>query len=198
MVFRHTVLFRYKDSITPEQIVLQKKGLAYLAFGCPTVRAYDFGTDLFGGSTLMREVKPWKRTPLWKARAEGPICNYDVALHEDFDDMAGFEEYGADYRNQGVHWEVSEYNEAVCDDEFTARADWWYDGPPINERGGVRHTSLFLWDDGVTDSQKGQAKEALQSLRGSVPGVRRVTTGDNFGARSLVVVASCVGVTVTI
>jgi hypothetical protein len=180
VLLRHTALFMYRDSTTAEQKLSMWKGLAYLAFGCPSVRAFDFGHDLFGGSTPLLEVKPWKRTPLWKARKSGPPCNFDVSIDLDFDDQAGMDDYNKD----DVHHEVGEYNASVCRAEFTARADWWYDGPPLIERGKIRHVSLFLWDDGVADSKKREAKEALASLKKSVPTVRRVTLGDNIGTHT--------------
>jgi hypothetical protein len=180
-VLRHTALFMYRDFVTEQQKLTMKKGLAYLAFGCPSVRSFDFGADLLGGTKPLLEVKPYRRTPLWKARKSGPPSNYDVAIHLDFDDAAGLE----DYNHNDVHHEVGEYNASVCRAEFTARVDWWYDGPsPLTERGKVRHVSLFLWDDDLADAKKAEVKAALASLK-AVPSVRRVTIGDNVeGARA--------------
>jgi hypothetical protein len=176
-VLRHTALFMYRDFVTEQQKLTMKKGLAYLAFGCPSVRSFDFGADLLGGTKPLLEVKPYRRTPLWKARKSGPPSNYDVAIHLDFDDAAGLE----DYNHNDVHHEVGEYNASVCRAEFTARVDWWYDGPsPLTERGKVRHVSLFLWDDDLADAKKAEVKAALASLK-AVPSVRRVTIGDNVG-----------------
>ena len=107
------------------------KGSAYMRFTCPSVRALDFGTDLYGGSTVLAETKPWKRTPRWRGRAEGPPSSYDVALHLDFDDQAGIDDYNKD----DVHHEVAVYNAAVCQGEYTARIDWWYDGAPLITTG---------------------------------------------------------------
>jgi hypothetical protein len=179
-VLRHTALFIYKDDTGDEQVLRALKGLAYLSYGCPSVQAVDFGKDLFGGSTRLREIKPWNRTPLWDARTEGPPTNFDMALNLDFDDQAGLDAYNKD----DVHHEVGAYNASVCRGEFTARVDWWYDGPPRIERGRVRHTSLFLWDDGTDDSQKEKVRAAFNSLNTSVPGVRSVITGDNIGSHT--------------
>lgn len=176
-MLRHTALFLWRDKTTEAEKLNALKGLAYMSYGCPSVQALDFGTDLFGGSTALNEVKPWKRTPLWHARKEGPPSNYDMSLHLDFEDQKGLDDYNSD----DVHHEVGEYNASVCRGEFTARVDWWYDGPPRIERFGVRHTALFLWLDETTDTSKADVREAFTSLQTSVPGVDSIVTGDNVG-----------------
>jgi hypothetical protein len=175
-LLRHSALFLYKDTTTDDEKLAALKGLAYLSYGCPSVRAVDFGTDLFGGSSPLLEVKPWARTPLWNARNEGPPSNFDMALHLDFDDQAGLDDYNKD----DVHHEVAVYNASVCRGEFTARVDWWYDGPPRIARFGARHTALFLWLDDATDAQKEDVKNAFASLS-EVPGVKSSVTADNVG-----------------
>jgi hypothetical protein len=176
-VLRHTALFLWRDTTRDEQKLAALKGLAYLRYGCPSVREVDFGVDLLGGSRPMLETKPWDRTPLWHARAEGPPSNFDVALHLDFDDQSGLDAYNTD----DAHHEVAEYNVSVCRPERTARVDWWYDGPPRGERGGVRHTSLFVWADDVADAQKAEVREAFAALGGSSAGLRSVLVADNVG-----------------
>jgi hypothetical protein len=176
-MLRHTALFLWRDTTDDTQKLVALKGLAYLSYGCPSVRAVDFGTDLLGGSSELLRVKPWDRTPLWDARSSGPPSNFDMALHLDFDDQAGLDAYNSD----DVHHEVGVYNASVCQGERTARVDWWYDGPPITERGGVRHTSLYLWDDEASSTAKDDVRAAFRSLGSAVPGVRSVVVGDNVG-----------------
>jgi hypothetical protein len=175
-LLRHTALFLYKNTTTDPEKLIALKGLAYLSYGCPSVQAVDFGTDLFGGSSPLLEVKPWKRTPLWHARRDGPPSNFDMALHLDFDDQAGLD----DYNNDDVHHEVGEYNASVCRGEFTARVDWWYDGPSRIERFGARHTALFLWLDEAADTQKDDVRRAFGSLA-EAPGVSSALAADNVG-----------------
>ena len=169
-------MFLWKDTTTDEQKLAAFKGLAYLSYGCPSVRAVDFGSDLNGGSSRLLLEKPWERTPLWKARTVGPPSNFDMALNLDFDDQAGLDGYNSD----DVHHEVAVYNALVCRGEFTARVDWHYDGPPRIQRFGYRHTSLFLWLDDATDSDKSKVRSALMSLS-SIPGVSSVEVADNVG-----------------
>jgi hypothetical protein len=175
-VLRHTAFFLNRDTITPEQRLIMLKGLAYLRFECTSVKALDYGADLFGGSSHLKNVKPWDRTPLWKAQHEGPPSSYDVALHLDFDDQAGLDAYNHD----DTHHEVGDYDAAVSFGEFTARVDYWYDGPPLIQRGLVRHTAMFLWADGVTDGAKKHATDAVQGLANGL-GVKQVTIGQNIG-----------------
>lgn len=175
-MLRHTAFFLSRDTITDEERVHMQKGLAYMRFECPSVRALDYGTDIFGGSSHLKETKSWKRTPLWDARTVGPVYNYDVALHLDFDDQAGLDAYNVD----DTHHEVGAYDAAVSFGEFTARVDYWYDGPPLIDRGLVRHTAMFLWADDATDAAKQQATDAFQTL-GTAPGVKRVTVSKNVG-----------------
>lgn len=175
-MLRHTAFFLSRDTITPEERLHMQKGLAYMRFECPSVRALDYGTDIFGGSSHLKEIKSWQRTPLWKAQTTGPVYNHDVALHLDFDDKAGLDAYNAD----DVHHEVGAYDAAVSFGEFTARVDYWYDGPPLIDRGAVRHTAMFLWDDDASDDAKRRANDAVQSLA-AAPGVKRVTIGINVG-----------------
>lgn len=176
-MLRHTALFLWKDTTTEEQKLVALKGLAYLSYGCPSVEAVDFGTDLFGGSSPLLEVKPWKRTPLWKAREEGPPSNFDMALHLDFEKQEDLDAYNTD----DVHHEVAVYNASICRGEFTARVDWWYDGPPRVQRFGARHTALFLWREATSDSEKEGVRGAFRSLS-SLPGVRSALVEDNVGS----------------
>jgi hypothetical protein len=175
-VLRHTALFIWRDSTTPDQKLITKKGLSYLSYGCPSVRAVDFGVDLLGGSQRLLDVKPWERTPMWKARQEGPPTNFDLALNLDFDDQQGLDDYNED----DVHHEVGAWDAAVCRSERTARVDWWYDGPPRITRGGVRHTSLFLWDEAAGDGARDDVREAFRSLD-TVAGVSSLLVADNAG-----------------
>jgi len=95
-MLRHTALFLHRDTISEDQKLAMLRGLAFLRMECAGVRAGDYGQDLFGGSSPLRAVPPWKRTPRWRARREGPSSNYDVALHLDFDDEAAMARYLAD------------------------------------------------------------------------------------------------------
>src|SRR5882672_4277638 len=126
LVLRHTALFLHRDTTTPEQHLAMLKGLAYMRFECRSVSALDYGDDIFGGSARRRELKPWLRTPIWHAQQEGHASNHDVALHLDFDGEAGFDAYNED----DTHGEVGAYNASVNLGEFTARINYWYDGPP--------------------------------------------------------------------
>ena len=176
-MLRHTALFMWRDTTDDTQKLVAKKGLAYLGYGCPSVRAVDFGSDLLGGSGPLLDVKPWERTPLWHARSSGPPASFDMALHLDFDDQTGLDAYNVD----DVHHEVGVYNASVCRGERTARVDWWYDGPSRVEKGGVRHTSLYLWNDEAMDPQKRDVRDAFLALERSIPTIRSVAVGDNVG-----------------
>jgi Stress responsive A/B Barrel Domain len=175
-MLRHTVFFLQRDTVTPEQRLIMLKGLAYLRFEIQTVRALDFGTDLFGGSSRLREIKPSDRTPRWRARNEGPPSNYDVALHADFDDLPGLEAYD----QHPAHREVGAYDAAVSFGEFTARTDYWYDGPPLTTRGKAKHAAMFIWDEAAADLTRQRALNAVRCLEGA-PGVERVTIGHSLG-----------------
>lgn len=176
-MLRHTAFFLSRDTITPSERLIMLKGLAYMRFECPSVRALDYGVDLFGGSSHLKDTKSWERIPLWKASTTGPVFNYDVALHLDFDDKAGLDAYNDD----DTHHEVGAYDAAVSLGEFTARIDYWYDGPPSIARGLVRHSSMFLWADDATDTAKKLATDAFLGLADG-PGVDRVAVGENVGA----------------
>jgi hypothetical protein len=193
-MLRHTAFFLFRDGVTPEQHLTMLKGLAYMRFECATVQHLDFGTDLFGGSREMYSIKPYRRTPRWRSRQEGPPTNYDVALHLDFVDAAGNDAYNDD----AVHHEVADYNASISDGELTARIDWHYDielpgrgsdeAPPgaardanfLTRRGHVRHSEMFVWDDGVSDAAQQAALDAVQQLA-SAPGVESLVVGRNVG-----------------
>lgn len=175
-MLRHTAFFIFDRGITPERHTAMLKGLAYMRFECNSVKALDYGSDLFGGSTALREVKPWDRTPRWRAATEGPPTNYDVALMLDFDDQAGMDAYNDD----DVHHEVAAYNAAVCQGELTARIDWWYDGGPLIRPGLVRHSAMFVWADATDDAARQTAIDAVRALE-SEPGVVALTIGTNVG-----------------
>jgi hypothetical protein len=175
-VLRHTAFFIHRDNTTPDDRFLMLKGLAFLRTECAGPVAGDYGDDLFGGSTRMREIKPWKRTPRWRGGDDGPPANYDVALHLDFDDQAGMDAYNAD----DVHHRVGQYNASINDPELTARVDWWYDGPPRTKRGLIRHSAMFIWADDADEGTRRSAIEAARSL-GSAPGVDSLAIGENVG-----------------
>ena len=175
-MLRHTAFFLFREEITPEQRLAMLKGLAYMRFECDSVVALDYGTDLFGGSTPLRETKPWDRTPRWRAAEVGPPSNYDVALMLDFPDQAGLDAYNDD----DVHHEVGDYNASICRGELTARVDWHYDGDPLIEPGHVRHSAMFVWADDADDAAQEQAWERARGLA-SAAGVESVTIGENVG-----------------
>ena len=135
-MLRHTAFFLFREDITPAQHLAMLKGLAYMRFECRSVVALDYGTDLFGGSEVLRETKPWDRTPRWRAAEAGPPCNYDVALMLDFADQAGLDAYNDD----DVHHEVGDYNASICRPEMTARVDWNYDGESADQRPATSAT----------------------------------------------------------
>jgi hypothetical protein len=175
MPLRHSVLWTLRDTTTPEQQVEMLKGLSFLCMECRDVRTGDYGSDLFGGSQPLRDVRPWQRTPRWR-RLEGPPADYDVALHLDFDDWAGHDAYGAD----PIHAAGSSFNESVSWDEFTARVDWWYEGPTLTRRGSVRHVAMFVWADDATTTARQAALDAVQRLE-DAQGVELVSVGHNIG-----------------
>lgn len=172
---RHSVLWTLRDTTTPEQRVEMLKGLSFLCLECKDVRAGDYGSDLFGGSQPLKDVKPWERTPRWRSPA-GPPANYDMALHLDFDDWAAHDAYGAD----PVHDAASAFNEKASWEELTARVDWWYDGPTLSRRGGVRHVAMLLWADDAGEAARERARDGLRRLQ-DVAGVETVTIGENIG-----------------
>lgn len=175
-MLRHTAFFMLKEGNGPEEMRWMQKGSAYMRFTAAGPVAIDFGQDLFGGSLHLKETKPWDRTPRWRAALEGPPCDYDVALHLDFEDESGLEAYNKD----DVHHEIAVYNAAVCQGELTARIDWWYEGAPLIEAGKVRHTAMFLWKDELDDAAKERALAEVKRL-GDETGVEQVTIGTNVG-----------------
>jgi hypothetical protein len=179
-VLRHSVHFLYRESTTPEQRGRLERGLAFLGMECPTVSAGDYGGDLFGGSGPLLEVPPWKRTPRWRPRPEGPPSNFDVALHLDFEDEGAMATYVADDR----HREIAEFNASVTVDEQTARVDWHYDGPPLSRRGLIRHSAMFVWSPDAGAPARARALQAVRAL-GDAPGVISLEVGENAGASAM-------------
>jgi hypothetical protein len=140
---------------------------------CAGVKAGDYGSDINGGSARLLEIKPYNRVPRWRARLEGPPCNYDVALHLDFDDEAGLHEYNADEE----HHKIGAYNESVCRPELTARIDWMYAGSPLIRKGLIRHSAMFVWTDEADDGTKRRCLNAVRRLE-DAHGVEAVTIGE--------------------
>ncbi|MHB8731270.1 MAG: antibiotic biosynthesis monooxygenase family protein [bacterium] len=175
-MLRHTALFLHRDTISEDQKLAMRRGLAFLRMECAGVRAGDYGEDLFGGSSPLLAVPPWKRTPRWRARREGPPCNYDVALHLDFDDEAAL----ARYRDDEHHQAVARRNAAVNVPDLTARIDWRYEGAPLVRRGFVRHTAMFVWAGEADAAARSRALASARNLAG-VPGVVSAAIGENAG-----------------
>ena len=175
-MFRHTAFFLFRDDVTPEKVLHMQKGLAYMRFECKSVKALDYGADLFGGSEVRRKVKPFKRKPRWDGQKSGPPSSFDMALMLDFENAAG----NNAYNNDDVHHEVGDYNASICDPELTARVDWRYDGDFLINPGHVRHSAMFLWRDEATNRDKKEVQETVQNLE-DARGVERVTIGKNIG-----------------
>jgi len=175
-MLRHTAFFMFSDGVTPEQQLIMLKGLAYMRYECPTVEHLDYGTDVFGGSRDMYSVKPYRRTPRWRGRRQGPPANFDVALHLDFIDKEGNDAYNDD----AVHHEVAVYNESICVAELTARVDWFYDGGFLTRPGHIRHCEMFVWDDDVDEAAREHALDAVRRLE-AAPEVESVVIGRNVG-----------------
>ncbi|HEV2280885.1 MAG TPA: hypothetical protein VGX75_00665 [bacterium] len=175
-MLRHTALFLHRDTISEDQKLAMLRGLAFLRMECAGVRAGDYGEDLFGGSRPLLAVPPWKRTPRWRARREGPPCNYDVALHLDFDDEAAL----ARYRDDEHHRAVARRNAAVNVPDLTARIDWRYDGNPLIRRGLVRHTAMFVWTAEADAAARSRALAAARTLA-DAPGVVSAVRGQIAG-----------------
>jgi hypothetical protein len=177
-MLRHTALFLHRDTIQDGQRLAMLRRLAFLRMECDGVRAGDYGQDLFGGSSPLLAVPPWKRAPRWRAAREGPPCNYDVALHLDFDDEAGFAGYLADDNARAV----DHLNAGLTVPDLTARIDWRYDGAPLIRRGRVRHTALFVWAAAADAGARSRALDAARSLAGA-PAVMCAVAAENVGAR---------------
>ncbi len=175
-MLRHTTLFLHRDSISEDQKLAMLRGLAFLRMECAGVRAGDYGGDLFGGSSPLLAVPPWKRTPRWRARGEGPPCNYDVALHLDFDDEAAAVASLAGECSRAV----ARFNASVTVPELTARVEWRYDGAPLVRRGLVRHTAMFVWAGEADGAGRSRALAAARRLADD-PGVVSAVTGENAG-----------------
>jgi hypothetical protein len=180
-MLRHTALFLHRDTITPEQQTDMLKGLAYMRFECAGVRALDYGNDLFGGSAPLREVPPGAPRPRWREPQAGPPCNYDTALHLDFDDQAGLDAY----TNDEVHRQVAAFNAGVSRAELTARVDWWYEGEPLTIRGEIRHIAMFVWTHDAGEVARRRALDAVRHLE-NADGVESVTVGENVGTGTTV------------
>ena len=175
-MLRHTAFFMLKEGNGDEEMRWMQKGSAFMRFTAAGPAAIDFGQDLFGGSLHLKDTKPWDRTPRWRAATAGPPCDYDVALHLDFEDEAGLEAYNKD----DVHHEIAIYNAAVSQGEMTARIDWWYEGGPLIVPGHARHAAMFVWKDDVDDEAKERALAEVKRL-GDEADVERVTLGTGVG-----------------
>ena len=148
------------------------KGLAFLRTECLSVRHGDYGEDLFGGSRDLRLASLTERTPMWRREGGAPPSNFDIALHLDFEDLEGADDYSAD----PTHTAASRFNESVSWDELTARVDWLYDGDAPTRRGHVKHVAMFVWADDLGDAERQRALDAVQKLD-ALDGVERLTVG---------------------
>jgi len=152
-MLRHSVLFTFRDEAGPAQRLLMMKGLAYLRFECPSVRALDFGADLFGGSGQTPVGSP-------NRKSNGGSVGYDVALHLDFANRADFREYSAN----PIHRAVSAYNASVCREKLTARVDWNPEEGVTHSVGHLRHTVMFVWNANIDDAGRKSAFSQVEQL----------------------------------
>ena len=153
-MLRHTALFLLGET-TGEQREAMLRGLASLLEECPSVRAGDYGDRLFASP------------------APGA---YDVALHLDFDDAAGYEAYVA----HPAHAAVAGYNASLSVAGSTVRVDWRYDGPPRVRRGRVRHCEVFVWAGAPEEGTRATALAAARALAGA-DGVLSAVVAEDSG-----------------
>ncbi len=175
-MLRSTVLWLHRDTASEDQKLRMLRAVAFLRMECAGVRAGDYGDDLGGGSSPLLAVPPWKRTPRWRARTEGPPSNYDVALHLDFDDDAALARYLADETRRAV----ARFTASITVPELTARIRWRYDGEPRIRRGLVRHTALFVWTAEADAAARARALDAARALAGA-PGVVSAAAAEDAG-----------------
>jgi hypothetical protein len=177
-MLRRSVLFIYRDTATDAERSRLLRALSFLGLECPSVAAGDYGDDIAGGSRRLLEVPPWKRTPRFHARGDGPPSNYDVALHLDFEDDAAL----ARYEGHPARADVARFAASATVDELTARVDWRYDGEPLSHRGRFRHTALHVWRDEADSAQRARALDAVTGLA-AAPGLESVAVGESAGER---------------
>jgi hypothetical protein len=153
-VFRHSALFRL-GATTPGQRDAMLQGLASLLEECPSVRAGDYGERLF------------------PAAAAG---GYDVALHLDFDDAAGYAAYVA----HPTHLAVSAFNASLAIPDSTVRIDWCYGGPPRVQGGRVRHCEVFVWAETAPAGARTEALRAVNAFA-DTPGLLSLLVAEDAG-----------------
>lgn len=78
-MIRHIVLFRFKETTTPEDVARLEAAISPLPRMIPEIRRYSFGPDVTGD--------------------EG---NWDFGLAAEFDDVAGYETYRDDERHREI------------------------------------------------------------------------------------------------
>ena len=176
-MLRRTSFFLYRDTAPEGERLEMLQGLSYLLTACDGVVAADYGLDLLGGSQPLVETYPWKRTPRWHSRSDGPPSNHDVAFHLDFEDAAGLAAYESDPRVE----QVLEFNQGAIVPELTTEIDWRYEGKPLTRFGGVRHSGMFLWLDEADEAATTAAIDGLRRLGGE-DGVESVVIGQGSGS----------------
>jgi len=178
-MLRRSVLYLFRDTATSAERARLQRSLAFLGLECATVSSSDYGDDIAGGSRRLLEVPPWKRTPRFHARGEGPPSNYDLALHLGFADAAAL----AAYEGHPVRQEVARLAASVTVAEVTARVDWLDRRESAYPRGAFRHTALHVWRDEADEGRRARALEAVRSLAG-LPGVAALSLGESASGRA--------------
>jgi hypothetical protein len=174
-MLRRSVLYLFRDDATSDERSRLLHGLSFVGLEVPSVAAGDYGDDIAGGSKRLVEIPPWKRTPRFHARSEGPPSNFDLALHLDFADEAAL----AAYEGHPAHRQLDRFAASVTVEDLTARVDWRYDGQPANERGHYRHTALHIWRDDADQALRSRTLDGLHRLA-AAPGIESVATGESL------------------
>jgi len=152
-MIRHSVLFAWAGDVPDEAKLRMKEGMAYVGYAS-NLLDLDFGEDLGIG---------------------GPD-NFGLILLHDHRSRETWDEYNKDAHHHRVGESIKQYTTP----ELAARVDWIFEGerPP---RHTIRHMSMYLWQDDVTDEQKAEAKAAMAALESSVPTVGSLQVGDDLG-----------------
>ncbi len=174
-MLRHTALFMWRDTSTEQQKLVALKGLAYMSYGCPSVRRPGLRHRPARGQQLDDRAEAVEAHAALEGARDGSAVQLGHVP------LPGLRRPGRAWTpttTDPVHHEVGVYNESVCRPERTARIDWWYDGPSRIEKGLIHSVALYLWRDEATDTQKDDVREAFRSLNKSVPAVKSLITGD--------------------
>ena len=157
--FRHVVLFKFKDGVTPEKLETVGKQIMDMQGKIPTVKAMERGTD---------------------CSVEGLQDEFTHCFLVTFEDAEGLAVYSPHAAHQDVIKSVKPIREKVLVFDYIAK-EAIPPMAPIETKGKLRHVVMFQFKEDATPEQVKAIEDKFRSLPARISEIKAFECGTIVG-----------------